>query len=126
MNKLISIARSIHPATILRIGIAGVVIWFGFSQILDQTMWQSFIPDWAISLSGLSAITLVKINGIFEVIAGTLLVYGVWVRILAGLLFVHMLGIVSILGTSPTGMRDVGIAVALLSVAWYGSEYERS
>ncbi len=111
-----------YAPVILRLGISAVVIWFGTSQLLDQSMWTSFIPDWLISLTRLSATTLVVMNGIFEVIAATLVAYGVLVRPLAFLLFLHMCGIVSTIGLSPTGVRDIAVATGLLSVALYGND----
>ena len=108
--------------TILRLGISAVIIWFGTSQLLSQSMWTSFIPDWAISLTHLSATTLVIMNGLFEVIAGSLVALGFFIRPLAGLLFLHMLGIVASVGLSPIGIRDIGIATGLLSVALYGND----
>jgi uncharacterized membrane protein YphA (DoxX/SURF4 family) len=107
---------------VLRIGLAGVFVWFGMSQILDQAMWTSFIPDWAMHLTGLSAVTLVSLNGIFEVVASILLVFGFWVRPVAGLLFLHMCGIVVTVGLDSIGMRDVAIAAGLLSVTLYGND----
>ncbi len=112
----------VFAPVILRLGVAGVVIWFGTSQLLDQTMWTSFIPDWIIAVTGLTAKTFVILNGIFEVIAGTLVAFGFFIRPLAGLLFLHMLGIIATLGLSPIGIRDVGIATGLLSVALYGND----
>ncbi|MDD5165231.1 MAG: DoxX family membrane protein [Candidatus Pacebacteria bacterium] len=107
---------------VLRLGIAGVVIWFGTSQLLSQAMWTSFIPDWVISLTHLSATTLVFINGLFEVVAGGLVALGFCVRPLATLLFLHMIGIIASVGLSPIGIRDIGIATGLLSVALYGND----
>jgi len=111
-----------YAPVVLRLGIAAVVIWFGTSQLLDQAMWTSFIPDWAIALTHLSATTLVILNGLFEVIAATLVAYGVCVRPLAFLLFLHMCGIVSTIGLSATGVRDIAVAVGLLSVSLYGND----
>jgi uncharacterized membrane protein YphA (DoxX/SURF4 family) len=107
---------------ILRLGLAGVFIWFGTSQIFDQAAWTSFIPTWLADLTGLSNIKLVLANGVFELVAGILLVFGVWVRPVAALLFLHMCGIVVTVGLDSIGVRDVAIASGLLSVALYGND----
>jgi uncharacterized membrane protein YphA (DoxX/SURF4 family) len=107
---------------VLRLGLAGVFVWFGMSQILNQAVWTSFIPDWAMHLTGLSAVTLVSLNGIFEVVASILLVLGLWVRPVASLLFLHMCGIVVSVGLDSIGVRDIAIAAGLLSIVLYGND----
>ena len=107
---------------VLRLGLAGVFVWFGMSQILDQTAWTSFIPDFVLNITGLSATTFVFLNGIFEIIMSVLLVFGIWVRPVATLLFLHMCGIVASVGLDSIGMRDIAIAAGLLSVALYGND----
>ena len=56
--------------TVLRIGIALVFLWFGFQQILHTGAWVSMIPKSIIDISGLSATTLVHLNGAFEIVFG--------------------------------------------------------
>jgi len=107
---------------VLRLGLSGVFVWFGVSQILDQSAWVSYIPDIALHLTGLSATTLVLLNGLFETIMAVLLVFGIWVRPVAVLLFLHMCGIVATVGLDSIGVRDVAIATGLLSVALYGND----
>lgn len=107
---------------ILRLGLAAVFIWFGLSQILDQSMWVSFIPGWVVSASGLSAATIVVFNGIFEVAMALCLVFGIQVRIAATLLALHMLSIVIDVGLSPIGIRDIGILVGTVAVALNGND----
>lgn len=117
MNKLPYFAP-----IVLRLGLSGVFIWFGMSQILDQTMWTSFIPNWIMSLTGLSPVSLVFLNGIFEVVMAILLVFGIWIRPVATLLFLHMCGIVASVGLDSIGVRDIAIAASLLSIAFYGND----
>jgi uncharacterized membrane protein YphA (DoxX/SURF4 family) len=107
---------------VLRLGLAGVFIWFGLSQIFDPNAWTSYIPDIAIHATGISAFTLVIGNGILEVSMAILLVFGIWVRPVAGLLFLHMCGIVASVGLDSIGMRDIAIAAGLLSVTLYGND----
>jgi uncharacterized membrane protein YphA (DoxX/SURF4 family) len=107
---------------VLRLGLSGVFAWFGVSQILDPSVWTSYIPNLATHLSGLSAITLVVLNGIFETSMAVLLVFGIWVRPVAALLFIHMCGIVVTVGLDSIGVRDVAIAIGLLSITFYGND----
>ena len=121
MKKILNELPYFAPI-VLRLGLSGVFVWFGMSQILDQAAWTSYIPDFVINLSGLSATTLVLINGIFEVATAILLVFGIWIRPVAALLFLHMCGIVASVGLDSIGVRDIAIAAGLLSVTLYGND----
>lgn len=109
-------------SVVLRLAMAGVVMWFGVSQLSNQNLWVGFIPDWAVSLSHLSAVTLVRLNGVFEVVTGLLLAVGLWVRLVAAFLFGHLLSIVFDVGLNSLGVRDAGLSFALLAVALNGSD----
>lgn len=111
-----------YASVILRAGLSFVFIWFGLNQILDQSMWVSLIPPSIVSLTGLSAKTLVIFNGVFEVVMAVLLVLGIRVRIVALLLFVHMIAIIGELGLNAVAIRDIGLMFALLSVAFRGPD----
>ena len=106
--------------TLLRIALAFVFLWFGFSQISDAAMWTSYVPTWAASIA--SAGTMVYLNGIFEVLAGSLLAIGILPRYVAALLGLHLLVISSSLGFTATGVRDIGLGFATLALAFLGPD----
>jgi uncharacterized membrane protein YphA (DoxX/SURF4 family) len=107
---------------VLRLGLAAVYIWFGVSQFANPNMWTSLVPAWASGIFGLSSTTVVHLNGIFEVIAGALLAFGIGVRLVSGLLFVHLLIIASHLGIGPVGVRDFGLSFATLALFLFGED----
>ncbi|MDO8581795.1 MAG: DoxX family membrane protein [bacterium] len=107
---------------VLRFSLAIVVLWFGTSQILHQEMWMGLIPDWAMNLSGLSAGTIVRMNGIFELIAGSMLVLGILTQWAALLLSAHLFVITIHLGLEPDGVRDFGLSFAMLALALFGDD----
>lgn len=109
-----------YAPVILRLGMGAVVAWFGFSQLTNPTLWTGIVPAWATSLSGMSALTIVYSNGVFEVIAAALLLFGAWVRPVAFLLAGHLVVIALGFGLSPIGVRDFGLSAGLLSVCLYG------
>lgn len=111
-----------YAPLVLRVGLAFVFFWFGFSQLNDQTMWVGLIPTWIVSLTGMSAKAIVIANGIFEVIMASLLCLGVAVRIVALLLALHLFTIVLKLGMNAVGVRDVGLLCALVSVMITGKD----
>jgi len=107
---------------VLRLALAAVFLWFGFSQLQNPAMWAEIVPSWAVSFSGMSAETLVYINGIFEIIGGSMLALGIFVSPVAFLLFLHLLVITSNFGVSPVGVRDFGLSFATLAIAFFGSD----
>ena len=77
-------------APVLRIGLALVVLWFGFNQVFDAAGWVSFLPGFVFNLP-IAAETFVLLNGILEVVLGGLLLIGLRTRLASGVLFLHLL-----------------------------------
>lgn len=113
--------KKFSPA-LLRVGLAMVFIWFGSNQLLNQAMWVGLIPKSLITLTGISAATFVTLNGIFEIVMAVLLAFGIGIRIVATLLFLHLITIIGDLGLNAIGIRDVGLMFAMLSVAFHGAD----
>ena len=111
-----------YSSLVLRVGLALVFMWFGWSQLFDQSKWLSLIPSWAVSVSGMSASTLVVVNGGFEIIAAILLSAGLWIRPVTFLLFIHLGMIVGDVGLTAVGVRDIGLMLATLSVFLRGAD----
>ena len=65
---------------ILRIGLAALFLWFGFSQLIDGLSWVSWVPEWAVNLLHIPPAMIVLLNGAFEVVAGSLLALNIWTR----------------------------------------------
>lgn len=116
MDKLKLLAPNI-----LRIGIALVIMWFGFQQLLHPIVWTGFLPGFVKSLP-LTSITFIYLNGWFEVVAGLLLILGLFTRVASLLLALHLLGIVFSLGYGATAMRDLGLVIALVSIFFQGED----
>jgi hypothetical protein len=112
----------IYSPAMLRIGMAAVILWFGLAQLLNASMWTAFIPDSIVSMTGLSAMTLVYINAVFELIFGTLLLFGWQTRFIAFFLAAHLFDIMYVVGYGEIGVRDFGLAVATLAVFMNGSD----
>lgn len=104
---------------ILRLGLAAVFIWFGYSQITNNAMWLRLVPEWASSI--MAAETIVMMNGWFEVVMGALLALGIFTRVVALILALHLIPIISALGYSANAVRDFGLAVSMLSLVFSGS-----
>lgn len=105
---------------VLRVGIAVVFFYFGFSQLLEPSKWISFLPSWT-SMLPISEIKFVLVNGLFEVIGAFLLLFGAYTRIIALLLALHLFGITFSLGLSPIAVRDFGLSIATLCICLFGA-----
>lgn len=101
---------------VLRYGLAVVFLYFGFSQLFDSLRWVALVPSWAVELIHLPPAMIVLANGVFDLIGGTLLVFGLWVRPVAYVLSLHVLLIAASLGVTPVGVRDFGLAMATLAL----------
>lgn len=111
-----------YAPLLLRVSLSAVFLWFGTSQLGNPSMWTSTVPDWATNLSGMNAQTIILLNGIFEVLAASLLIIGIAVRPIALLLAAHLFVIALEFGLSPTGVRDFGLTFATLSLALSGED----
>ncbi len=114
-------AQSYAPI-VLRLALAAVFAWFGTSQWLNPSMWVGIVPSWATGLSGMSASTIVHLNGTFEIIAALLLAVGVWVRWVALLLALHLFVIAANFGFTSIGIRDFGLSFSTLAVSLFGGD----
>ncbi len=103
-------------STILRVGLALVFFWFGVQQLIDPSAWTGFVPSFASSI--IPAGILVALNGLMELSLGALLLFGVYTRFAAVILGLHMLGIAASIGWSPIGIRDFGLAISTIAIAF--------
>jgi len=107
---------------ILRLGLVFVFVWFGLNQLLYPVRWESYIPEWVLSVSGQSAEKFVYMNAWFELVCAVLLALGSRIRFVASLLVVHMLTIIFAVGFTAVGVRDIGLMLALVAVVLHGPD----
>ena len=109
-----------YAPILLRYCIALVYLWFGISQVLNPKDFIGYLPDFLFN-SGY-ANTVVLANGIFEIIAAILLITGLFTRIIALLLGLHLLAITVEVGYGEIGVRDFGLTIATITVALWGED----
>lgn len=102
------------PKALLRISLALVFLYFGISQLTNQTYWIGFVPTFLTTI--LPATKIVFLNGILEVILGTFLLIGLYTRISSLILSLHLAAITLSIGFEPTGIRDFGLTIATLTI----------
>lgn len=115
--------QSLQPygVLVIRLGMAGVLLWFGAQQLMEPENWVGFIPDYATALSGLTPQTLVHLNGSAEIASGVLLALGLFTRPVAFVMSAHLALIALSLGSTAVAVRDWGLAAATLGLVFTGS-----
>ena len=121
MQKFISFIE-LYAASVLRYGLAAVILWFSLAQFLHNSVWTAYIPDSIVSMTHLGAPVLVFLNATFELVFGILLVFGWQTRIVALLLALHLFDIMYVVGYGEIGVRDFGLAMATLVIFMNGPD----
>lgn len=127
----------LYAPMVLRMGLSLVFLWFGFNQLFFPEMFLGYVPAVVTmpmqhfmeqhhpSLARSVEQTnqgLVFFNAVLELVFGLLLLLGLFTRIVAVVLLVHLLSIAFFLGYNDVMIRDLGLSIALLSVALYGHD----
>jgi uncharacterized membrane protein YphA (DoxX/SURF4 family) len=112
-----SITRQKFGMHLLRLGLAGVFLWFGFSQLIDSLRWVSIVPEWAVNLLHLPPAMIVMANGLFEVVLAGILAMGFFVRTTSLILGLHLTLIAFDFGFTATGVRDIGLVVSAFALS---------
>ncbi len=107
---------------VLRIGIAVVLLWFGFSQLKNPAQWTRMMPDYVNIIFPFSKAILIYMNGIVEIILGAILLLGLWTRVTSALITLHLLHITTIVGYGAVGARDLALALAALAIFLHGPD----
>ena len=99
---------------------SAVYLWFGVSQLINPTNFIGYLPGFIFSSPYATAFVIG--NGVFEVIAGGLLLSGKFTRIAALLLGLHLCGIAIELGYGDVAVRDFGLMLATMAIALHGPD----
>lgn len=111
-----------YALPILRFGIVSLFLWFGISQVMSAENWIAWVPEWPIDLTGLSAQSIVLLNGWFEIVLGIFLALGFYTRVAATLLALHLLFVAYEIGYNDIGVRDFALAVSTLALALFAPD----
>ena len=111
-----------YSPLVLRISIAIVLLWFGFSQLKNPAQWTRMMPDYTHIIFPFSKATLIYMNGVVEIILAAVLLLGLWTRVNSALITLHLLHITTIVGYGAVGARDLALAIAALAIFLYGPD----
>lgn len=106
---------------VLRVVLSLVFLYFAFAQFTNTNSWIGFVPE-GVLIGGLTARTVVLMNAFLELIFGVLLLIGLFTRVSALILSLHLFGIAFSLGWNDLAVRDFGLACATLSVFLHGPD----
>lgn len=120
--KKTTIFLELYASSFLRYGMTAVILWFSFQQFGNANAWTAYVPDSAVNLTHMSAVSLVYFNALFELVFGFLLLFGWQTRIAALLLALHLFDIMYVVGYGEIGVRDFGLAIATLVVFMNGPD----
>jgi uncharacterized membrane protein YphA (DoxX/SURF4 family) len=113
---------SVYGKLILRIGLGGVFIYFGLSQIINPERWTALLPEFVSGFHFIRPESIVFLNGVFDFLIGFSFILGFFLKIVSVVAFLHLISIVIFsLGWTPIGVRDLGLALAALSL-FFGEE----
>ncbi len=107
---------------VLRIGIALLLLWFGFTNIFTPDRLVGYLSSSTANLLPIPPLQFMVYNGIFEVILGLALLLGFFTRIAAFITFLHIAGIGISLGYNDVAIRDIILAIAAFSVFLHGPD----
>lgn len=126
-----------YSIVILRLALAFVFLWFGINQLINQESFLGYVPQWLYphdiqmqhqhpmqfmhNIPTPSVHIILMANGIFETVAGILLLVGFYTRIAAFIAALHVLAIAFSLGYNDIAIRDVGLAIASFSLVFSGA-----
>ncbi len=112
-----------YAPVVTRFGLSLVFLWFGFTQVTGPELWTSLIPEFITNITRLSALTFVYLNGGMEIVLGILLILGIYTRISAFILALHLLFITIDVGYNAVGIRDLGLTIATFSIFLNGPDF---
>ena len=122
---------------IIRIALSLVFLWFGINQLFNPSSFLGYLPSFMqqmhSTMMGQMGMTFlpsyspfsvlaVRMNGIIEIIFGTLLILGIFTRAAAFILSLHLFGIALTLGYNDIMIRDIGLSIATFSICIAGPD----
>ncbi len=105
----------------LRLGLGGVFVWFGIDKFFHPNVWSAYMPGWFSSILPMGIFTFIYLLGVFEIIAGSLVLFGLYTRISAVICAVFLFGIICSLGLNDVMIRDAGLLFLALGIAMLGA-----
>ena len=104
--------KKITPQLALRVGLAFVFIYAGINSLLNPSAWIGFVPVWIDTIPLISREVFLTIHGLFEIVLGLALLFGIYKKLTAALAFLSLAGIIIFFGINDITFRDLGLIAA--------------
>ena len=100
---------------VLRLGLGLVFTWFGLDKLINPSNWLGYITPKVAQFIFINLNSFIFILGIIEIMLGILLIIGLYTRIVALIMAIHLTLVIISIGFNDVAVRDIG----LLSIALY-------
>ncbi len=100
---------------ILRLGLGLVFLYFSLNQIFNPQSWFFLVPNFFKKIF-VDVKFLIYFNGFFDLIISFSLFFNKYLKLFSILGFLHLFFLSFYLGFNPSGVRDFGLAIAMLSL----------
>ncbi len=111
------------PHFFLRWGLGLTFLWIGVDILRHPSLWIGYVPENL--LFSLPRETVLRANGLFDVLVGLALIAQFLPKLAALLATVHLAGIVATSGIGAVLIRDVGLLGAALALLLWPAHYHR-
>ena len=121
MKKIMNLDKYNHYAPlVMRLALSFVFLWFGISQLINQEYFMGYLPGFLPNTA--NPTLFIILNGAAETILGALLAIGLFTRIVAAILALHLLGIIISLGYNDIAIRDAGLMLVTVAQCIGGAD----
>lgn len=100
---------------ILRLGLGFVFLYFSLNQFLFTDNWLYLLPKFFSNFFKDLKI-IIYFNAFFDLFVAFSLIFNRYLKIFSFFGFLHLFFLSIYLGFNPTGVRDFGLALAMLSL----------
>jgi len=110
-----------YAPTLVRWGIGIVFLWIGIDIWVHTNYWITWLPQLAFQLP-VDPKILILMNGTFDALFGALLLLGLFTRVSAFLMALHLIFVVISLGYNDIAVRDFGLLLATVGIFLHGTD----
>lgn len=104
----------------VRWGIALVFLWIGIDIWVHTDYWVALLPGYVSQF--IEPQIMMLMTGVFDFVFGLLLLLGLFTRISALLMALHLIGVIITLGYNDIAVRDFGLLLATIGIFLHGPD----
>jgi len=104
----------------VRLGIGIVFLWIGIDIWLNTDYWMTWLPGYVSQF--IEPQIMMLMTGVFDFVFGLLLLLGLFTRISAFLMALHLIGVIMTIGYNDIAVRDFGLLLATIGIFLHGPD----